>query len=482
MRGPHSLPSHSWVPQALISGSVKHSMQSFSRLTGFASDDACGPSQFLRIVSMMYEQLDGNKIPSGTIGEDFPDDDLDLTFASLVGLGVTLPIWLNQNNLWQQLGKGLCAHWPDIRRWILYLYYNIMTKQDLDTDIRYTCKTAILEFLGLVRDRLLMSWSKSIANDREMMRLVCDLWFIETRDPRFSSWTAKCNSQRESAIFNACFLIAHEVGTSIDWDNLLSLFHGEPELIATVALCHLDHEISRASGLDLNCVAWDLHIVTMFGFHDGIRLALMRQGMIKAASEVLAFVVDRTWSGDTRILAARCMINAIVVLRSRIEDMDAMPFLLQALERELVQSLLKCEMLLPYAEQPPAHRQPVILLGEILVGYTVYRSILHPVARAVDAVIAKRLDLRLTRGGELYKAWKKLRDTVEDRRRLVRRDVANGHIQTCQYDEASHILFRPEPRSECFLHAVFEDEPYEPIQTVWGVSPCLLLQPGLPAV
>jgi len=307
-------------------------------------------------------------------------------------------------------------------------------------DLRLTCKTAVLEFLGLIRDRLLMPWSKSIPADREVMKMICDLWFIETRDPGFSSWSPKADTQRESAIFNSCLLIAHEVGTAIDWSNLLSLFQGEPELIATVSLCHLDHEISRENELDLNCIAWDLHIIIVLSLQENICLALMRQGAIKAASEILGLVVDREWEGETRVLAARCMINAIVLLKSRIEEMDALPFLIQALQRGLVSSLLKCEALLPFAEQPPAQRQPVVLLGEVLPGYTVYRSILHPLALAVDFAIRQRLDAKLSEGGELYKAWKRLKDTVDERRRLVRRDVANGHIQTCQNDKVSSVI------------------------------------------
>lgn len=389
----------------------------------------------------MYDQLDSNKIPHGTVGKDIPVQDLDIAVASLVGLGVTLPLWLNHKDLSHQLPKGLCAHWPDIRRWVLFLYRNVIAQEDLDTDVRYTCKTAVLDFLGLVRDRLLMeSWSKSIPTDHEIMKMICDLWFIETRDPRFSSWSSKANTQRESAIFNSCFLIAHEVGTTIDWSNLLSLFQGEPELIATVSLCHLDHEISHEKELDLNCIAWDLHIITTLSFQENICLALMRQGAIKAAAEILTLIVDREWKGETRVLAARCMINAIVLLRSRIEDMDALPFLLQALQRGLVASLLKCEALLPFTEQPIAHRQPVLLLGEILPGYTVYRSILYPLALAVDLAIGQRLDARLSKGGELYKAWKRLKDTVDERRKLVRRDVANGHIQTCQNDKVDGPL------------------------------------------
>lgn len=430
--------------QALTNGAVKHSIQTFSRLTGYASDNACLPTQYLRMVSMMYDQLSADKIPHGTIAEDVPAEALDFAVASLIGLGVTFPIWLNHKDLCQQLPKGLCSRWPDIRRWVLFLYRNVITQDNVDTELRFTCKTAVLEFLGLIRDRFLMPWSKSIPSDREIMKMICDLWFIETRDPRFSSWNlGGVTTQRESAVLNSCFLIAHEVGVPIDWTNMLSLFQGEPEFVATVSLCHLDHELSHDEQLDLSCIAWDLHIITVLSFRETICLALMRQGTIKAASEILTLVVDREWEGEMRVRAARCIVNAIVLLRARIEELDALPFLVQALERGLVPSLLKSEALLQFAEQPSAHRELVILLGDILPGYTVYRSILHHLALGVDSAVGQKLDARLSKEGELYKAWLRLKDAVEERRRLVRRDIANGHIQTCQNDKVTFsFLFK----------------------------------------
>ena len=188
--------------------------------------------------------------------------------------------------------------------------------------------------------------------------MIWDLWFIETRDSRLSSCTRKVNIQHESAVFNSCFLIAREIGVPIDQEHLPSLLQGEPELIATVSLCHLDHEISHTNDLGLNYVAWGLCIVAVFGFHEKFRLALLRQGMIKVAAEILEYVVDRAWAGDKRVLAARCTINTIVILRTRIEDLDVLPFLSQALGRGVVQSLLKCDALLPFAEQPPTHCHP----------------------------------------------------------------------------------------------------------------------------
>jgi len=76
-------------------------------------------------------------------------------------------------------------------------------------------------------------------------------------------------------------------------------------------------------------------------------------------------------------------------------------------------------------------------LADILPGYTVYRSVLHLLTVSIDLAIVQGLEARLSKGGELYKAWKKMKDLVDERRRLVRRDIVNGHIQTCQNDKCS---------------------------------------------
>ncbi|KAF8125941.1 hypothetical protein EV363DRAFT_1349158 [Boletus edulis] len=447
MKPPHqeSLLSEVEFERLLNAAASTHSFETLSETIVYARGPACQPTQYLRIVSMMYHKLDANKIPYRIINDDGVtinelSEALDFAFTSLIGLGTTMRIWLtkvNQQDFRQQLAKGLRAHWPEIRQWVLFLYRSIIVQDDLDIDLRHICKKAVLEFLGLIRDDRLRVWSKSVPTDREVMKVISDLWFLEIRDPRFSSWDSMVINQRESAVFGTCLLMAFELGVSIDWENILSVFLRDPELIAKVSLCHLEGEISHGDELDLFCITCDLQIISVLSQLENIRLALMRQGVVKAAAEILALIVGREWKGEMQVFASRCMITATALLRSRIEEMDALPFLSQALERGLVASLLKCEATLTSAVQPSARREPILLLAEVLPGYSVYRSVLHQLALAVDSAVGQRLDAKLSKSGEFCKAWKQLRDTVDERRKLVRRDVSSGHVQTCQNDMCS---------------------------------------------
>ncbi|KAF9222928.1 hypothetical protein BS17DRAFT_782831 [Gyrodon lividus] len=421
----------------LINGAIQRSIKSFSLLAAHASDEKCIPSQYQRMVAVMYYQLDANKIPREERPEDFLPEKFEIPFICLAGLGVTLPVWLSHAEISTKLLKGLIHHWDDIRQWILFLYQAIIVQKDIDLDLRLNCKSAVLEFLGLVRDRLVLSWSQMITTDREVMRLICDLWYLETRDARFFTWSLNGTNQRESAVFNSCFLVSHEMRTTIDWENILCTFNSDTELIASIALRHLDREISQGT-LDLNCIGWDMHIISAFSFRENIRLSLLRQGAIKAAVDVLALIVSQSWTGDKRIVAARCMANATVFLKIRLEDMDGIPFILQALKSNLIPSLLKCESLLPFTDNMPASRQPEILLGSLVQSYTIYRSVLRPISLSIDKVEKTRVEANLVIGSQLHKTWMRLKESVAERRRLMKHDIADGHhIQTCQNDKCS---------------------------------------------
>ncbi|KAG6371873.1 hypothetical protein JVT61DRAFT_8871 [Boletus reticuloceps] len=213
------------------------------------------------------------------------------------------------------------------------------------------------------------------------MTIICDLWFLEIRDARFSPWD---NNQRGSPIFST-----------------------EIRLIAKVSLYHLEDEISHGDELDLLCITCDSQL-------ENIRLALMRQGVIKVTAEILALIVHRKWEANTQMFARRSIADAAALLRSRIEEMDALPFLSQALERGLVASLLKCEASLTSAVQPSARQEPILLLAEVLPGYSVYRSVLHQLTLAVDSAIAQGLDAKLSKSGGFCVAWKRLKDAVDE--------------------------------------------------------------------
>ncbi|KAF9240191.1 hypothetical protein BU15DRAFT_61528 [Melanogaster broomeanus] len=349
--------------------------------------------------------------------------------------GGSIPIWIAHPEISEKLLKGLMDHWNDIRQWILFLHQEIIIQTNVDFDLRLDCKKSVLEFLGLVRDRLVMPWSQLITTDLEMMWLICDLWYLETKDSRFFTWSSDGTNQRESAVLNSCFLIAHEVRITLDWANILHSFHNDTELLASAALGHLDREISQGT-LDLNCIGWDTHIISALSFRENIRLALLRQGAIKAAADVLALIVSKHWSADKRVVAARCMVNAATFLRVRLDDLDGIPFILQALDSALIPSLLKCEPLLPFADNPAGSHQPAIVLGDLLPSYTVYRSVVRPLSFIIDDVEKTRADAKVIKGGQLHEAWMRLKQAVAERRKFMKHDIAEGHhIQTCQNDK-----------------------------------------------
>ncbi|KIJ64621.1 hypothetical protein HYDPIDRAFT_112003 [Hydnomerulius pinastri MD-312] len=423
----------------LINGAIKRSIMSFSKLAGFAHDNSCLPAQYERMIAVMYYQLDANKIPRGERREDFDLQQFQIPFVCLTALGVTLPIWLC-TEISTKLVKGLTDHWVDIRQWILFLYKEIISQHNVDIDLRLSCKTAVLEFLGLVRDRLLITWSRRITTDRGVMRVICELWFLETRDEQFFTWSSKGanQNQRESAVLNSCFLIAHEMDTTIDWENILGVFRGDTELIASAALRHLDREISQKP-LDLRCVGWDMHIVSALSFRENIRLSLLRQGAIKAAADVLWLIVSQKWVGENnKVMAARCMVNAVIFLKVRMEDMDGTPFILQALDTDLIPSLLKCEPLLPFTDNETARQQPILVLGNLLTSYTIYRSVLRAMHPKIDAMGGTQMELNLIKGGQLHSAWLRLKEAVAERCWLMKRDIADGyHIQSCQSEKCA---------------------------------------------
>ncbi|KAH7885451.1 hypothetical protein F5I97DRAFT_1390591 [Phlebopus sp. FC_14] len=185
--------------------------------------------------------------------------------------------------------------------------------------------------------------------------------------------------------------------------------------------------------VDLNCIGWDVHIVSAISFQENIRLALLRNGVIRAVTRVLPFIISQNTSIANRPLAARCIVNASAFLNTRLEDLDGVPLVIEAIDSDVIPSLMKCEPLLPYADHATARDQPITLLGSVLARYTIYRSVLRPTLLSMDAVEASRMELNLIKDGQLHQAWIRLKEVVAERRRLLGHDIADGyHIQSCQ--------------------------------------------------
>ncbi|KAG0698294.1 hypothetical protein DFH29DRAFT_941944 [Suillus ampliporus] len=388
------------------------------RSSTLASDQTCLPSQYERMIQVTYLLLDARHIP---YGENASVDDVAASCASLTFIGSTFFIWISDDKMSSGLIADLLRHWGDIRRWILYIYSTCIQAESLPINTRRDCKTAVVTFLALTRDRMLSSWSRKVVADTKIMPLIFALWNLETSDARFSSHTGQFNAYRESVVLNSCFLISHETKTPIDWDQALRPFGGQPPIVSRTALAHLSQEMARHY-LDPECIAWDVHIITALSFRDDMRESLLNNGAIITVTHVIHLIVGR------------CISNAALFLRLRMQEMDGIPWVSEAIRSDIVKGLLRSERYLPFMDNDKARDAASDILHYILPAYTIYRSLLLPIAKAVDEVKELGLEKKLDKSGKLYAGWRCLQETTERRKLLKYGGPDHVHVQTCHND------------------------------------------------
>ncbi|KAG1830957.1 hypothetical protein F4604DRAFT_1865009 [Suillus subluteus] len=322
-------------------------------------------------------------------GEDPSADGVEAPCAALTFIGSTFFIWISDDKMSSGLIADLLSHWGDIRRWILYIYDEFIQAESLVINTRRDCKTAIVTFLALTRDRMLSGWSKKVVADTKMMPLIFSLWNLETTDARFSSHTGQFNAYRESVVLNSCFLISHETKSPIDWDKALVPFDGRADVASRIALMHLSQEMARQY-LDPESLS----------FRDDMRLKI---------THVIHLIVGRSFDRANLTYAARCISNASLFLRIPIRS-------------DLIKGLLKSERYIPFMDNDKARDALSDILHMIIPAYTVYRSLLLPIAKALD----KR--------GKLHAGWVCLQETTERRKLLNYDGPEKVHVQTCHND------------------------------------------------
>ncbi|KAI6113171.1 hypothetical protein EV401DRAFT_1984930 [Pisolithus croceorrhizus] len=357
-------------------------------------------------------------------------------------LGITLPLWLACNEISSRLLRRLVRQWQDVRQWIIFFHDNIITQPDAELEHRVMCKTSILEYLGLLQHSWVMTWSRHIPADKDIMRVISSLWLLEIKDPLFSSWSStytQFHHQRDSAIFNSAILIAHELNIKVDWANIMEVFGNDYDYFAQTAVAHLRYELSQDPP-DLECIAWDVHIISALALTANLHLALVKQGSLFICLDVLNLIVQESWDGENRKYAARCVVNATVYLKDGLEDLDGVPLVLTLLSMNLIPILLKCEQHLPLADSDPARNQPGQLLGRMLASYTIYRSVLKRVILLIEQVQEAGEDRHLQNGSSLYEDWHRLKDTVRERARMLRPDYPTPHaIQHCHNERCTRV-------------------------------------------
>lgn len=382
------------------------------------------------MIKVAYIFLDAVRIP---YGEGPSVYGVEASCAALTFIGSTFFIWISDDKMASGLIADLLSHWGDIRRWILYIYDEIIQAESFAISTRRDCKTAIVTFLALTRDRMLCGWSKKVVADTKIMPLIFSLFNLETTDARFSSYTGQFNAYRESVVLNSCFLISHETKSPIDWEKALIPFDGRPDIASRIALMHLSQEMGRQD-LDPECIAWDVHIVTALSFRDDMRLVLLSLGAIVKITEVIHLIVERSFDRANLTYAARCISNASLFLRTRMQENDGNPWMLEAIRSDLIKGLLKSERYIPFMDNDKARDALSDILHMIIPAYTVYRSLLLPIAKAVDEIMDLGIDKQLDKHGKLYAGWVCLQETTERRKLLNYDGPEKVHVQTCHND------------------------------------------------
>ncbi|OAX41654.1 hypothetical protein K503DRAFT_466745 [Rhizopogon vinicolor AM-OR11-026] len=388
------------------------------------------------MVEVMFLLLDARHIP---YNGDTWSQDVEAPCAALTFIGSTFYIWLSNDSMASGLIAGFLSHWGNIRRWIIYLHTACIKAESLDISIRLDCKAAVVSFLALTRDRLLVGWSKKVIADTKIMPLIFELWKLETLDVRFSSYTGRSRADRESAILNACFMMAHETNTSIDWGHALRPFDGQSSHVSRTALSHLAQEMAR-NNLDPECIAWDVHIITAISFRDDMRESLFRLGAITTHTNLIHLIVGRSFHSSDLTFAARCISNASLFLRGRLQESDGIPWISEALRADIIMALVKCQRFIPFMDSDQAREAPSDLLHSILPAYTAYRSLMLPISKAVDAVKHLGLEKRLDTKGKLYAGWQCLHETTQRRRVLKCDGPHQAHVQTCHNENCRKTL------------------------------------------
>ncbi|KAI6016217.1 hypothetical protein EDC04DRAFT_542494 [Pisolithus marmoratus] len=369
-------------------------------------------------------------------------EELRVPTLCMTTLGVTLPFWRACNEISDRLLQHILRHWQDVRQWIIFFHDEIITRPEVDLELRVLCKASVLEYLGLLQHSWVLPWSPQVPADKDLMRVISNLWLLEIDDPLFSSWSSTCTQlhyQRDSAIFNSAILVAHEVNIKIDWAHVLRVFGNDCDKFARIAVAHLQYELFQDPP-DLECIAWDVHIISALALTANLHLALLKQGSLFTCMEALNFVVSNSWEGDDRKYAARCVVNATVYLKEGLEDLDGAPLVLTFLHMNLIPTLLECEPYLPLVDRDPARHQLGELLGRTLASYTIYRSVLKRVIAIIDQVQEAGDDRHLQKGSLLYEAWQRLEEAVRERAQMLRPDYPTPHaVQHCHNERCTRV-------------------------------------------
>ncbi|KII84023.1 hypothetical protein PLICRDRAFT_436681 [Plicaturopsis crispa FD-325 SS-3] len=201
------------------------------------------------------------------------------------------------------------------------------------------------------------------------------------------------------------------VGPQIFGPQILAGAGGDSKLVATTALSRL-----RTSVADANAPETDVgpHLMLMYnlsGQCQAIHLALANEGLIPVIIEVLSWCNARPAQAKPANTLNECYRNLLRVFYST----NGAVWVVQALDSGLITAMLRSGSWLATVDPTDfAVELCERFLDEVLSKYTVFRSVLRAVRRALRQVEKRRLGTKAVVGC-LWDAWQKFKAFAEVR-------------------------------------------------------------------
>ncbi|KAH7928362.1 hypothetical protein BV22DRAFT_1126643 [Leucogyrophana mollusca] len=327
-----------------------------------------------------------------------------LSFMSIQGITI---LFEEQSEERQQKAVArISRSWPGIWAWVQFLFKEVVSSLEQAMDFRMkTCKTVVC-FLDVMSShehlRSLLSSNKAVVS------MMLSIWALGADAPLFH--------YRSLGIFVARpFLTAFRdllSGPRFDYDEYIISPMGSVNSIVKTALKYAREELSQ-SPVDPRDACACISVLHALSDHEPFLYESLAQNAVGVASQLLYQVASVPANSDRdEVVFAIHEISRYLAFAA--DTIDGSTWVLQAVEAQLLPTLLKASRWLPRSLLPQ-HEVYLCLLTEILPKYLVYISIIRAVTKAIAVVEHLGLEDSLDRASDLWKAWASFKDYASSR-------------------------------------------------------------------
>ncbi|KII90329.1 hypothetical protein PLICRDRAFT_173765 [Plicaturopsis crispa FD-325 SS-3] len=373
------------------------------------------------LLAVFTSRLDTARIPRGqTTAESVLTS--FIAAQALEGLGALVGLAWNRA-VFAQGTDSMRRLWPSIWSWLEYIHSTCLTNtQRFDPAQR-------LNFLAVT-----VNVMDGFACDEGLRNLMCStpgtvamsasLWYQEATVPAFH--TRSQNNPRHCPASKVLALLLSEIHPSPDkmvsWDeDILRHLGGTPEIIADTAFNCLQRDLSGTPNIEY--AAQTIFLMQVLSKHTAIRdVLLLKHESIPLVTKFLANVSAMPLWTPSPVHVGSCINTCLCYILDNLEAREGRPFILQALNAQLLQALWRIDRWQPI--RAPAGRNAfhngktphVTILSTILTKYLINTTIV----RVIGKILKKPRIVRNeeTETGPFSEAWRTFKAIVERRSQL----------------------------------------------------------------